>query len=320
VSPASSGATQVDVALPDLGRWAAGNAGIPYVWRFSAHAPGPHVTVQALTHGNEVCGAIALDWLLRSDCRPTRGTLTLIFANAAAYQTFDASDPFAARCLDEDFNRLWDREVLESPRASRELRRARELRPCYDATDYLLDLHSMTDACPALALAGRQRKGVALAHALGMPEFVVIDSGHQACRRLRDYAQFDDPSDARNALLVECGQHWEAAAPIIAQQVMLRFLRHFDMVEAAFLRAHLDHGELPPQRTIAVTDVVTIETDAFAFTGPVGGMMTIGSAGTVLARDGDREIMTPYDDCVLIMPTRRPRKGETAVRLGRYVG
>jgi len=319
VSCASPAAPQVDVALPDLARWATGNTGIPYVWRFTGHESGPHATVQALTHGNEVCGAIALDWLLRSDFRPTRGTLTLIFANAAAYQTFDASDPFAARCLDEDFNRLWDPGVLESSRASRELTRARELRPCYDATDYLLDLHSMTDACPALALSGRQRKGIALAHALGMPEFVVVDAGHQAGRRLRDYAQFDDPADTRSALLVECGQHWEAAAPIIAQQVMLRFLRHFDMVEPAFTRAHLDHAELPRQRTITVTDVVTIETDAFAFAGPVSAMMTIRGAGTLLARDGHREITTPYDDCVLIMPTRRPRKGETAVRLGRYI-
>ena len=96
-----------------------------------------------------------------------------------------------------------------------------------------------------------------------------IDAGHQAGRRLRDYAQFDDPLDPRNALLVECGQHWEAAAPIVAQQVMLRFLRHFGMLDRAFIDAHVDTGDLPPQRTIAITDVVTIETDAFAFAGPV---------------------------------------------------
>ena len=41
--------------------------------------------MQALTHGNEVCGAIAVDWLLREGVRPRRGTLTLIFANAEAY-------------------------------------------------------------------------------------------------------------------------------------------------------------------------------------------------------------------------------------------
>jgi len=30
-------------------------------------------------------------------------------------------------------------------------------------------------------------------------------------------------------------------------------------------------------------------------------------------------VRTPYDDCVLIMPSRRLVKGQTAVRLGRYV-
>ena len=146
-----------------------------------------------------------------------------------------------------------------------------------------------------------------------------IDAGHQAGRRLRDYVHFDDPLDPRNALLVECGQHWEAASPIVAQQVMLRFLRHFGMLDRAFIDAHVDTGDLPPQRTIAITDVVTIETNAFAFAGPVTGMMSIARRGTLIARDGEREIRTPHDGCVLIMPTRRPRKGETAVRLGRYV-
>ena len=309
----------VDVALPDLSRWAAGNTGVAYAWRFGDLSSTPSVTVQALTHGNEVCGAIAIDWLLRSGFRPVRGALTLIFANAAAYQTFDAGDPFAARCLDEDFNRLWDAEVLDGARTSRELTRARELRPFYDRTDFLLDLHSMTDPCPALALSGSRQKGLDLARALGMPQYVVIDAGHQAGRRLRDYIQFDDPLDPRNALLVECGQHWEAASPIVAQQVMLRFLQHFGMLDRAFIDAHVDTGDLPPQRTIAITDVVTIETNAFAFAGPVTGMMSIARRGTLIARDGEREIRTPHDGCVLIMPTRRPRKGETAVRLGRYV-
>jgi predicted deacylase len=309
----------IDVAFPDIARWAQGNAGVPYVWRFEGAARGPRVTLQALTHGNEVCGAIALDWLLAQGVRPARGTLTLIFANAEAYASFDTCDPFAARCLDEDFNRVWDASVLDSTRRTRELARARALRPFYDATDYLLDLHSMTDPCPPLALAGRHRKGILLARALGMPEYIVADVGHRTGRRLRDYAQFDDAADARNALLIECGQHWEAAAPGVARQAMLRFLRHFDVVDGDFVEAHLDHGALPPQRTIEITDVVTIASGSFDFMLPVRGMMTIERAGTLLARDANREIRTPYPHCVLIMPTRRPKKGETAVRLGRYV-
>jgi hypothetical protein len=41
--------------------------------------------------------------------------------------------------------------------------------------------------------------------------------------------------------------------------------------------------------------------------------------GTLIGRDDEREVRTPYDDCVLIMPSRRFVKGQTAVRLGRYV-
>jgi hypothetical protein len=315
----SDASPRIDVAFPDIGRWAAGNAGVPYAWRFEGEASGPRVTIQALTHGNEVCGASALDWLLRERVRPQRGTLTLIFANAAAYESFDATDPYAARCIDEDFNRLWDASVLDSTRRSRELSRARALRPFYDATDFLLDLHSMTDPCPALALAGRHRKGVELAHAIGMPQYIVVDEGHRAGRRLRDYARFDDPDDARNALLVECGQHWERQAPVVAQQCALRFLRHFDIVDRARIEPFIDSTVLPAQRVIEITDVITIAGDAFAFALPVKGMMTIPGGGTLLACDGEREIRTPYDDCVLIMPARRPRQGETAVRLGRYV-
>ncbi len=312
-------APRVDVAFPDITRWAGGNIGIPYAWRFEGPQRGPQVTIQGLTHGNEVCGAIALDWLLRQKVRPVRGTLTLIFANAAAYESFDASDPYAARCLDEDFNRLWDASVLDSPRRTLELLRARELRPCYDATDFLLDLHSMTDPCPALALAGRHRKGVDLARALGMPQYIVVDAGHRAGRRLRDYGRFDDAGDSRNALLIECGQHWEHGAPIVAQQCALRFLRHFDLVERSFVDAFIDPHETPPQRVVEITDVVTIARAAFSFVLPVLGMMAIARGGTLLARDGEREIRTPYDDCVLIMPAQRPKLGETAVRLGRYL-
>ena len=75
----------------------------------------------------------------------------------------------------------------------------------------------------------------------------------------------------------------------------------------------------PEQKVIEVTSVVTIVTDAFAFTIPASGLAVVEKGGALLARDGDAEIFTPYDNCVLIMPTRRPKKGETAVRLGRFV-
>jgi hypothetical protein len=169
-------------------------------------------------------------------------------------------------------------------------------------------------------MAGPRRKGLALARAVGAPQYVVIDSGHAAGRRLRDYAFFDDDADPRSALLIECGQHWEASAPKVATQSVLRFLRRFDMAEQGLLDAFLDAAPAPAQTLIEITTTVTIATDDFAFAFPVRGLQTIPAAGTTYATDGGSPIRTPHDDCVLIMPTRKPKRGETAVRLGRHVG
>ena len=97
----------VELSAPDIRPWRAGNTGVDFVHRFEAAVPGPNVMVQALTHGNEICGAIALDWLLRQGFRPRRGTLTLAFGNVEAYARFDAADPYPSRFVDEDFNRVW---------------------------------------------------------------------------------------------------------------------------------------------------------------------------------------------------------------------
>src|SRR6185436_12533919 len=130
-----------------------------------------------------------------------------------------------------------------------------------DRADALLDLHSMTDPCPPLALAGPRDKGLALARAVGVPKHIVIDAGHSAGRRLRDYAFFDDPADPRAALLIECGQHWEASAPEVAKQSVVRWLEHFGMVDPAFVAAHLTPATDARQRLIEVTTTVTITTD-----------------------------------------------------------
>jgi hypothetical protein len=147
----------------------------------------------------------------------------------------------------------------------------------------------------------------------------VIDAGHQAGKRLRDYAFFDDPADPRAALLIECGQHWERDAPVVARAASLRFLAHFGMLAEREADDAPPLRDLPAQQVIEVTDAITIASDEFRFEVPVHGLMTLPRAGTVLARDGGQAIVTPYDDCVLIMPTRRPKRGETAVRLGRFV-
>lgn len=66
-----------------------------------------------------------------------------------------------------------------------------------------------------------------------------------------------------------------------------------------------------------MTEAVTVATERFRFLAPYRGLEVIPKAGTVIAYDGEAPVATPYDDCVLIMPSRRLVPGQTAVRLGR---
>lgn len=313
-------AYKVEIEPVDIAPYRAGNTGIEYVTTLESGRPGPHVMINALTHGNELCGAAALDFLFRNRVRPERGTLTLSFANTAAYARFDPADPGASRFVEEDMNRVWSEDVLDGPRVSTELRRARALRPVMDRIDYLLDIHSMQHGSPALCLAGPREKGRALGAGTRVPAYVVSDSGHAAGRRLRDYAHFDDPADPRAASLIECGQHWRPGTVALAIEASLRFLLHLDTIAPAFAAPHLSAAEPPPQTFIEVTEAVTIESEPFTFAGDYRGMEAIEKAGTLIGRDGDRDVRTPYDHCLLVMPSQRLRKGLTAVRLGRRVG
>lgn len=312
---------RIETIFPDIRRWAAGNTGTPYVWTFASAEPGSHVCVNALVHGNEVCGAIAAGWLLaelQSGLQPARGTISVVFANVDAYHSFDAAKPYESRCVEEDFNRLWDVVTLDGPRDSRDLRRARELRPFYDTVDHLLDLHSMLEPAPPIALAGDTAKGLALANAVGMPEHILVDSGHAAGKRLRDYVGFGDPQSAKSALLVECGQHWEAAVGDVAKQTALRFLQYFDALDAGWLAQHIDAGESAPQRVIDISTVVTLKSEAFHWIRPLLGLEVIAETATLIAIDGDAEVRTPHADAVMVMPVPRPKVGQTAVRIGRF--
>lgn len=308
----------MEITPPALERHRQGNTGIDYVTTLDSGRPGPHVMVSALVHGNELCGAVVLDELLRRPQRPLRGQLTLAFVNISAYTRFDARSPLASRCVDEDFNRLWQCATLAGPTTSVELARARMLWPLVERVDYLLDIHSMQAAAPPLLLSGPTGKGLELAVAVGFPGYVVSDNGHVAGTRLRDYRDFGNPASHRNALLVECGQHWAGASVAVARETVRRFLDQLGMLPPTWAEGWR-RTPMAPQRVVRVTEAVTVGSTKFEFAADYSSMEVVRHAGTVIAWDGKRTIRTPYDDCVLVMPTARLQPGQTAVRLARSV-
>jgi len=170
-------------------------------------------------------------------------------------------------------------------------------------------------------LAGTLDRSLALARWVGIPELIMCDAGHAAGPRMRDYGGFGDRASPKTALLIEAGQHWERRAAEVATDVMLRFLIAVGTLsrEDAMPLGGADFTAHPRQRVIQVTEAVTITGESFEFVQHFRGLEVLPLKGTLIGRDNGREVRTPYDDCVLIMPSRRLVKGQTAVRLGHYV-
>ncbi len=310
---------RIEIRPPDIAAYRNGNAGVDYVHVLDSGRPGASVMVQALTHGNEFSGAIALDFLFRQKVSPAKGKLTLAFANVAAFARFDFDDPDRSRYIDEDYNRVWADAVIGGPRDSAELRRARELRPFVDTADYLLDLHTMTEDCRPIMVCGMLDKGAEFARRVGVPADLLIDTGHPAGLRMRDRGGFGDPASPKNALLIEAGQHWEKSSVDVAIDTTLRFLKVTGAVDAAWADSRLRVKPPARQRVVRVTEPVTAASANFRFAKPWKGLEVLKKAGTAVATDGDKVWRTPYDDCVLVMPsTAHIKPGNTMVRLGRY--
>lgn len=311
--------------LPDLSPWVQGNCGIQGVHHFESHKPGPHVAITALMHGNEYAGAQALANLLANPPRPPYGRLSLIFLNLEAYAAFDIRRPSQCRYIEEDMNRLWMPELICSGHTSLEMRRVRELVPVIDTVDVLLDLHSMTWPSATLMLTSMAERNLlmatALAHAQPDPLQVVLDQGHPTGTRLIDYKRFADPAGTARACLLEAGQHWTRNAVLQSEVTARVFLAQNGMRAKDVTGYDIPLPATPPHPGLSamVTDCVEAHTAGFAFLRPFVGGEVIAHAGTRIAVDGMDEIRTPYDNCMLVIPNLRPRRGHTAVRLARLL-
>ena len=301
----------IEVMPRDLSAYRLGNVGVDFVHRFDSGVPGPHVLINALTHGNEFCGMVAACHLLDTGVRPLRGTLTVSFANVAAYETFDSARPFDSRQITHNFNRIWSEEWLDGTQDSVELRRARAMRAVVAQADHILDIHSTSqDVVPFWvypAFARNARAASALASPavhLVMPQG--LGSGTPVIQHGR-HGQAD--SNAGVAVVVECGQHFKQSTADLAIQVTLDFLGHFGLMDRTVSAA-------PAPRRFELLSTHVVANADFRFSRPVIGFETFAK-GELIAVDGEQPIHAPCDDCTLFMPTREPVVGREGVYLTR---
>lgn len=301
----------IEITPRDLTPYRAGNTGVPYVHRFDSGRPGPHVLVNALTHGNEFCGMVAACHLLDTGVRPQIGTLTVSFANVEAYESFDPARPFESRQLVHNLNRIWSEAWLDGPEQSPELRRARELRPVVAAADHILDIHSTSNPVqPFWVYPAFARNGHAT-QAIGRPAVhLVMPQGLGSGTPLVQHGLHGTPGHHGTAVVVECGQHFAHATGALATEVALDFLAHFGLV------ARERTAPPAPAQRYELVQTVVVQTPEFRFTRPLLGFETFGPHELV-ATDGEREIRAPEAGCTVLMPTRAPVVGREGVYLAR---
>ena len=304
---------RLEVVQRDLSAYRQGNTGVDYVHRFESGKPGPHVLINALTHGNEICGMVAATRLLDSGVRPRIGTLTVSFAHVEAYDAFDAQKPFENRQLVHNLNRVWSDEWLEGPEDSPELRRARALRPVVAAADHILDLHSTSqDVVPFWVYPAFERNA-AVALAIGRPPVhLVMPKGLGSGTPLIQHGRHgEDEGPAGAALVAECGQHFLQATADMAVAVTFDFLAHFGLVER-----EADVPAPGPQQRFELLETRMVKTPEFRFVRPLIGF-EVFAKNELIATDGEEEVRAPCDDCTVLMPARVPIVGREGVYLTR---
>jgi predicted deacylase len=304
----------IEIKPRDLQAYRAGNTGVPYVHRFDSGRPGPHVLINALTHGNEFCGMVAACHLLDSGVRPHIGTLTVSFANVAAYESFDAARPFESRQITHNLNRIWSTAWLDGAEDSIELRRARELRGVVAAADHILDIHSTSHPVQPFFVYPNWSRNAQAAMALSQPAVhLVMPQGMGTGTPLIQHGLHGTPDHHGVALVVECGQHFEHRSGQRATAAALEFLAHFGLLDK-------NGGEAAtatePKRRFELLKTFVVQTEDFRFVRPLLGFESFDE-GELIATDGEQEIRALCADCTVFMPARRAIVGREAVYLTR---
>lgn len=311
----------VQIRRIDIAPYRASNTGIDYVHSFDSGQQGPHVMVNALTHGNEWCGLHVVCRLLDMGLRPRAGRLTLSLANVAAYESA-GPDGTGSRFLERDFNRLWHDDLLAADTQSVEAQRAHQLRPVVATVDRLLDLHSTWHALQPFFVLSQLPRVRALADALALPPRQLFLPGvwHEGYH-LIDYGAFRRSDAGAVGLIAECGQHFAQSSVDTAWRIAVRFLQFHGIVDGSQAEAMApgtggSAGQVLERYEIALP--VLARTDALRLTCSYAGFVRFAK-GELAAMDGDLPVLAPFDGAVLLAPRPSPQAGQQAFSWGRRV-
>src|SRR3989344_4885517 len=183
------------------------------------------------------------------------------------------------------------------------------------------------ELCGAWALKGLLEAGVRPQQGTLTLAFCNLDAFDRFDASNHDASRFTDEDLNRQWLdgridAADTKERRRAAAlrPFVAQADWLLDIHSMHEPSAA-LAQHLPGWRLPEaprQWALEVTGPVVATSSAFRFVAPYTGLELFEKAGTVIGDNDGVPVTTPYDNCVLVMPSvRQARAGVTVVRFAR---
>lgn len=107
---------------------------------------------------------------------------------------------------------------------------------------------------------------------------------------------------------------------VMARDMLMRFLVASGVLDQSDVPAGWLQADEDPPLPVQVTDRVVARSANFSFEADYRGGEVIAERGTVIAHDDGEPVCTPYDECVLVMPSVRQLKpGVTTLRMGRLM-
>ncbi len=264
--------------------------------QFESNKSGPTITLVAYTHGNEIAGIAAFDYLLNQyqiQDKLCCGRLQLIIGNiAAALEN--------KRCLEKDFNRVWDFSAEDSNTV--EYQRAEEIKPYLLQSDIVLDIHSTSrPSIPMGLVAHPQTVPNALLDALVTPYLVYDILPFLHGKPLVSFVQEYRPEAI--CLAIETGQHTEENSRQSAISNSLTLLSHAGII------APIDMPKNQKKKIKVHTAIYakTLETHFLYSKNPQS--FDVIPAKTAFVFDGEKELHTE-EESVILMPSAPTYIGE----------
>ena len=275
---------------------------------YRALEPGPTFTVLGAVHGNERCGAEAINRfaadLDNANVTLERGTLQMVpVSNPKAYEQ-------GVRFVERNLNRyLYPKDEKQHYEDHLDPIVCEVL----DRTTVLLDLHSYTSpGGPFIFLGSGNPKETAFAKALGVNDFAFgwADAFGTAGEESKESQGTTEYARTKGALAVtlECGQHLNADNADIGHRAILRALAHLDMLDPNNLAAL---GPLPAagaQRCVKMKSVYRREEGAILARSwrhfdPV-------AKGEAMAKLANGKAIEAPDDGYIVLPKESSVTGE----------